>query len=135
MEDGYSYGFENVEIPATANTPAIILNKDEGIIDVRGLSIPENTREFYYHFNRWLTEYSFHPAKRTQVTIALQYMNSSSSVVITRLIMLLDEMIGIKSEVRVKWFYERDDIEMKEQGEYYRLIMKIPIDLVEVETI
>jgi len=130
-----SYGFENIEIEGTEKSPSIILNKDEGIIEIRGKSIPENTREFYYPFNRWLTEYSYTPALKTQVTVALQYMNSSSSVVITRLIKLLDDMIGLKSEVRVKWYYEKDDIEMKEQGEYYKSIMQIPIDLIEVEMI
>lgn len=135
MSEFQSYGFENVKVEGTEKSPSIILNKDEGLIEVRGKSIPENTREFYYPFNRWLTEYSYAPAEKTEVTVALQYMNSSSSVVITRLIKLLDDMIGLKSDVTVKWYYERDDIEMKEQGEYYQSIMKIRIDLIEVEMI
>ncbi|MBN4071465.1 SiaC family regulatory phosphoprotein [Crocinitomix catalasitica] len=99
MEEQFSYGYENVNIEGTEKSPSIILNKDKGIIEIRGKSIPENTREFYYPFNRWLTEYSYAPALQTEVTVALQYMNSSSSVVITRLIKLLDDMIGLKSGV------------------------------------
>ncbi|MBN4071464.1 DUF1987 domain-containing protein [Crocinitomix catalasitica] len=133
MEEEFSYGYENITIEATTNTPKIILNKDEGLIEIRGKSIPENTQTFYYHFNRWLTEYSFSPAPQTQVILAIDYMNSSSSLVVTQLIKLLNDMIGLKSQVQVKWFYETDDIDMKEQGEYYQEVMKIPIEVIQVD--
>ena len=51
MGDVLTFGFENVEIESTFKTPYIKLNKDEGLIEIRGVSIPENTVQFYWHFN------------------------------------------------------------------------------------
>jgi hypothetical protein len=133
MGDALTFGFENVEVPSTFKTPYIKLNKDEGLIEFKGVSIPENTVQFYYHFNRWLSEYSAVPAEQTTVHIGLHYMNSSSTVVISRMMRLLDDMIGLKSKVTVKWYYEKGDEEMKEQGSYYQQIIKSPVEIIEVE--
>ena len=117
----------------TSKTPYIRLDKPKGEIELRGSSIPENTREFYYKFNRWMAEYTANPAAKTNVKFALMYMNSSSAVVITRMLRMLDDMIGMKTEVEIDWYYEADDLEMKEIGEYYDEIMKCKINLHEVD--
>jgi hypothetical protein len=117
----------------TTKSPYIKLDRRKGEIELRGSSIPENTREFYYKFNRWMAEYTANPAPKTRVTFALMYMNSSSAVVITRMLRMLDDMIGMKTEVEIDWYFEVDDLEMKEIGEYYDEIMKCQINLHEVE--
>ncbi len=73
------------------------------------------------------------PAKVTKVKMALMYMNSSSAVVITRMLRTLDELIALKTEVIIEWHYEADDLEMKEIGEHYDELMKCEIKLVEVD--
>lgn len=133
MEEYKSYGFENVEVTGGTKTPYIKLNKDEGIIEIKGRSIPENTVEFYWPFNRWLSEYSKTPASQTTINLALSYLNSASAVVITRLMQLLDNMIGLQSEVTVNWYYEKGDIEMMNMGKDYQEIMKCEVNLHEVE--
>lgn len=135
MDDVLEFGFENIEVEGTTKTPYIRLNKDDGIIEIKGRSIPENTVQFYYHFNRWLSEYAAQPAPKTTVLMALHYMNSSSTVIITRMMKLLDDMIGMNSEVEINWHYEKGDLEMKELGADYGTIMKCPVNLKEVEKI
>ena len=133
MNSEFNFDGEVVEIEATNKTPYIRLDKDNGEIEVSGISIPENTKEFYWKFNRWLTEYAASPAPDTKVKIKLMYMNSSSTVVITRMLMLLDELIGLKTVVQIDWYYESDDLEMKEIGQYYNDTMKCQINLHEVD--
>lgn len=120
-------------VERTKKTPEIKLDKKKGLIEISGNSIPENTKEFYYHFNRWMAEYCSNPAPVTKVKFALMYMNSSSAVVITRMLRMLDDMIGLKTEVQIDWYYEGDDLEMKEIGEHYDEIMKSKITLHEVD--
>lgn len=120
-------------IERTKKTPEIKLDKKKGLIEISGNSIPENTKEFYYLFNRWMAEYCAQPAPITKVKFALMYMNSSSAVVITRMLRMLDDMIGLKTEVEIDWYYEADDLEMKEIGEHYDEIMKSKITLHEVD--
>jgi SiaC family regulatory phosphoprotein len=133
MDSEFNFGEEVVEIEATNKTPYIKLDRIKGDIEISGISIPENTKEFYWNFNRWLTEYSVDPAPNTKVEIKLMYMNSSSTVVITRMLMLLDELIGLKTIVQIDWYYESDDLEMKEIGQYYNDTMKCTINLHEVD--
>ena len=120
-------------VERTKKTPEIKLDKKKGLIEISGNSIPENTKEFYYHFNRWMAEYCANPAPVTKVKFALMYMNSSSAVVITRMLRMLDDMIGLKTEVQIDWYYEADDLEMKEIGEHYDEIMNSKITLHEVD--
>lgn len=133
MGSDMEFSDQVVVLEATNKTPYIKLDKNNGIIEMSGISIPENTKEFYWNFNRWLTEYAANPAPETKVKIALMYMNSSSTVVITRMLMLLDDLIGLKTVVQIDWYYESDDLEMKEIGEYYRDTMKCKINLHEVD--
>ncbi|UKN01143.1 DUF1987 domain-containing protein [Paracrocinitomix mangrovi] len=133
MSSDANYEGDVVVIEATKKTPYIRLDKKSGLIEISGISIPENTKEFYWNFNRWLTEYAADPAPKTQVKISLMYMNSSSTVVITRMLMLLDELIGLKTVVQIDWYYEMDDLEMKEIGEHYQETMKCTINLHEVD--
>lgn len=133
MNSDFYFGNEVVTIEATSKTPYIKLDKANGLIEISGISIPENTKEFYWNFNRWLAEYSAQPAPKTVVKISLMYMNSSSTVVITRMLMLLDELIGLKTNVLIDWYYEEDDLEMQEIGQYYNDTMKCQINLHEVD--
>lgn len=133
MSSDINFGNEVVVIEATNKTPYIRLDKQNGEIEISGISIPENTKEFYWKFNRWLTEYAADPAPDTRVQIKLMYMNSSSTVVITRMLMLLDELIGLKTVVQIDWYFETDDLEMKEIGQYYKDTMKCQINLHEVD--
>ena len=36
-------------------------------------------------------------------------------------------------KVAVEWYYENDDDDMKDQGEIYQAIMKVPIKLIGIE--
>ena len=54
-------------IDKTKKTPFIMFDKNKGVIEISGCSIPENTGEFYWTFNRWLAEYGMNPAKVTKV--------------------------------------------------------------------
>jgi hypothetical protein len=120
-------------VEKTNKTPYLKFDKNEGVIEISGCSIPENTGEFYWTFNRWLAEYSLKPAAVTNVKMALMYMNSSSAVVITRMLRTLDELIALKTRVVIEWHFEADDLEMKEMGEYYSELMKCEIKLIEVD--
>ena len=133
MASSFDYKADKVHVPPTSNTPEIILNQQTGRIELRGKSIPEDTIQFYYPFNRWLSEYAANPAPRTTVVMGLQYLNSSSTVIVTNMMRLLDNMIGLKSTVAIEWYYEQGDEEMKELGNDFKKIMKCEFKLKEVK--
>ena len=140
-----------LEIEATEETPYIFFDKNKGEILIKGVSIPENTVEFYWKFNREFSEYTANPApKKTNdkqklngkflilpnfnLFRLLRYMNSSTSQVITNMLRTFDQMIGLKTKIEINWLYENEDLEMKELGEFYQKIMKGTINLQGVDT-
>ena len=99
---------------------------------IGGISIPENTVDFYHPLIYWITQYSAAPAEQTRFIVKFEYFNTSSSVVILNIFRMLSDL---KSSVQIDWFYESDDSEMQELGEdYKRMLSKdlsfnlIPID-------
>ena len=70
---------EPISIEGTAKTPTVKFNSDQGIIEIKGRSIPENTVEFYKPLVDWLEEYKAGPLPKTTVNIQLEYFNTSSS--------------------------------------------------------
>src|SRR5690606_6576630 len=123
---------EIFELTSTEWTPYILLNKKTGEIEIRGISVPENTFDFYWHFVRELSEYTSKPAKKTSITIALKHLNSSSTQVITNFLTSFDSLIGMKTEINIKWIHEQDDEDMLELGEFFQTILKSHIDLISV---
>ena len=127
-----AFEYKNIEIASSAKTPHIILNMDTGEIRIEGKSFPENALEFYYQFTRWIAEYSLNPAPKTNVNLALLYLNSSSVSVITNMMKLLDNMISMKTDVEIKWSFEEGDEDMQDLGLYYQDLLRCPVQVIEV---
>ena len=70
---------EALSMEGTAKTPSVKFDGHEGVIEIKGRSIPENSIEFYKPLVEWLEEYSGAPMDLTQVNVQLEYFNTSSS--------------------------------------------------------
>lgn len=126
------FEYKNIEIASSVKTPHVVLNKETGEIRIEGSSFPENAPEFYYQLTRWLAEYSLSPAPNTTVSLGLLYLNSSSVSIITGMMKLLDNMISLKTEVQIKWSFEKGDEDMKDLGLYYQESLRCPVQVIEV---
>jgi len=108
---------ENLNIEATKYTPKIVLNADEGLIEIRGKSYPENTFEFYEPMMKWVEEYFECCAKdETIVNMEIIYFNSSSSKLFFDFFDLLDENKD-KHKIIVNWIYDEENESAEEAGE------------------
>ncbi len=70
---------EPLTIEGTAKTPNVKFDAAQGLIEIKGRSIPENSIEFYKPLVDWLEEYGKGPSSLTKVNIQLEYFNTSSS--------------------------------------------------------
>ena len=83
--------------------------------------------------NDEITEYLKAPKKKTSLEFKLEYFNTSSTLVIRNLIRDLSEN-ETGTNLKIKWFYEKYDEDMKEAGEEFKLLFhKLDFNLVEVE--
>ncbi len=124
---------EPIIIEGTPKTPSVRFDATQGIIEIKGRSIPENSIEFYKPLVDWLEQYSGNPAPQTSVNIHLEYFNTSSSKCILDVFKKLEVIHKAKNDVVVNWYYEEDDEDMLEAGEDYESIIRIPFKMIEVE--
>ncbi len=124
---------EPIIIEGTPKTPSVRFDAKQGLVEIKGRSIPENSVEFYKPLVDWLEQYAGVPAERTVVNIHLEYFNTSSSKCILDVFKKLEAIHKAKNEVLVNWYYEEDDEDMLEAGEDYESIIRIPFKMIEVE--
>jgi len=118
---------EILSIDISPKTPLVKFNAQEGKLEFRGRSIPENSIEFYTPIFDWIDKYSIQPKSETNINIQLEYFNTSSSKCLLDIFKKLQNLhTSNKSKVTVTWFYEEDDEDMLEAGEDYQAIIKVP---------
>jgi hypothetical protein len=123
---------EPIIIDGTPKTPTVKFDSAEGIFEIKGRSIPENSVEFYKPLVDWLDIYKESPLTKTVVNIRLEYFNTSSSKCILDVFKKLEAIHKTKNEVEVNWYYEEDDEDMLEAGEDYESIIRVPFKMIEI---
>lgn len=118
---------EEVHIAPTNNTPEVLLSAD-GIIKIFGRAIDESRTKFSDQMMLWIDSYILNPADTTEVTIALEYLNSFNSIYLSSVLRKLDQVNEKMKKLKVKWYIEEDDDDLLERAEYISNTFNIPIE-------
>ena len=111
-------------------TPSINFDPDEGLIEIKGKSIPENAAEFYEPLYDWLDRYAADPKENTTVKLYMEYFNTSSSKEFMRFFSKLEAIhTSGNTNMNVFWYYEEDDEEMMEMGMSLEQRVEIPMSV------
>jgi hypothetical protein len=113
-----------INLEGTEDTPKIILDKNNGIFEVSGRSLPEDSAEFYQPVLEWLEEYKENANSTTDFVFKLEYFNTASSKLILDLLSQLEEIEG----VTIHWYYHEDDEDMQEAGEEFSELVEVPFE-------
>jgi hypothetical protein len=113
-----------LHLEGTPDTPAITLNKSDGVFEISGRSLPEDVIEFYAPAIAWIQEYAKAPNASTVFKFKLDYFNTASSKVILELLNTLKEIKGIQ----VEWHYQDDDEDILDAGKEFAEQVAVPID-------
>ena len=120
---------ESLVLQPTAHTPSVSLNSDSGVFEFKGRSTPENSVDYYDPIFKWLDQYVLNPSPKTTVNLQFEYFNTSSSKCILDVLKKFVKLHNSGSEVKIKWYYEEEDDDMKEAGEDYSDILDIPFEI------
>lgn len=123
---------EELKISPTRKTPEILL-MPEGIIRIKGRSIPEDVSDFFQPVEDWVTEYIVSPAEETTVDMSFEYFNSASA---KAFIQLLQKITSVKSKHKkyiLNWFYEDGDDDILERGEYFSSVLNVPFNFIMIK--
>ena len=106
--------------------PTILLDKEKGIFEISGQSLPEEAISFYLPVIEWFEEYIKEPLPETILTLDLDYCNSSSTKAIADVLEVLEDYCKGGGKVEVRWMYMEDDDDMLDVGKEFQEIIKVP---------
>ena len=113
-----------LNLEGTEDTPKIILDKNNGIFEISGRSLPEDSAEFFQPVLDWLDEYSGSSNPETVFMFKLEYFNTASSKLILDILSKLEEIDG----AAIVWYFHEDDEDMEEAGEEFSELVDVPFD-------
>lgn len=120
---------ELVQILPTNKTPEVLLNP-EGIIKIRGRAIDESRTKFSEQIMEWIDTYILNPPELTELTIALEYLNSYNSIILASVIKKLALVSQQSKKIVIRWYIEEDDDDLLERGNYISSTFNIPIEFI-----
>jgi hypothetical protein len=111
-------------IEGSDDTPTVHFDKAQGLFEISGRSLPEDTVAFYKPVIDWIKQYAQQPNDKTDFCFKLDYFNTSSSKVILDFIGTLKSIKGM----RIVWFYREDDEEILDAGKEFSEQVDVPFD-------
>jgi hypothetical protein len=116
---------EIINLEGTEETPKVVLDKDNGIFEISGRSLPEDVSAFYGQVLQWLDKYAAAPNPETHFIFKLEYFNTASSKIILDVLSKLEGISGAK----VYWYHHDDDEDMEEAGrEFSDIVDGVPFE-------
>ena len=104
-----------LHISGTSDTPLINFDSENGKLIMRGSSLPENITEFYNPVFDWLNDYIKNPHPNTIVEFSFNYLNTSSSNCVLRIIETLASVKDI-CNLEINWYYKPNDYDIRDLG-------------------
>ena len=124
---------EKVFIEPTRTTPLVRFDPDEGILEMKGRSSPENSIQFYQKIIDNLDEYVFSGGDSFTANIAFEYFNTSSSKCLFDVFKRLSKIEDSGKSITINWYYEEGDDDMMEAGEDYSDLLDLDFNFREIE--
>ena len=124
---------EKVFIEPTRTTPLIKFDPDEGLLEMKGRSSPENSIQFYQKVLENLDEYSDSGGPEFTANIAFEYFNTSSSKCLFDVFKRLSKIENSGKKITINWYYEEGDDDMMEAGEDYSDLLDLDFNFFEIE--
>ena len=110
-----------LRIEATRETPEILFNPEKDIFHIKGVSHPEDIKEFFFPIFEWLDDFfeesKNEMGKRILFHLSYKYINSSSLKHLYEFLKKLTIWRDQGLMIEIDWYYADDDEDMLETGE------------------
>lgn len=131
---------DTLRIEGTSVTPRVFFSPKEFSLEISGYSRPENARDFYFPLLQWLERFKewylkSKPADDSQVfnfKFKYIYFNSSSAKFIYDIILVLSEIQRAGVPIKIYWYFDEDDDELREAGEELSEMANVKLNYVEI---
>jgi hypothetical protein len=115
---------EIIKLEGTEDTPKIMVDKSNGIFEITGRSLPEDSDELYRPVLEWIGNYGKYPNYSTEFVFKIEYINTASSKLILDVLSALEDIKSMK----IMWYFHEDDEDMEEAGQEFSELVEIPFE-------
>ncbi len=134
---------KGLNIQAKEKSPKVIFDPEKKIFEMEGNSRPENVRDFYYPIIDILRKYfekvsdkgdheSFNE-NPFKFSFKLDYFNSASAKFISDILVIIKDFTDEKLKIKVYWYFEDGDDDMKEVGEDFSEMISLPFNFIMIQ--
>jgi len=115
-----------LHIDPTNTTPFIDYNKEAGILEISGKSLPTNAIEYYEPVFEWAGDFfnSADVPTNFSLNFNLDYYNTASSKQIAKLFKIMESSLA-STIITINWCYDEEDIDMLEAGQRFDKLLNI----------
>ncbi|MEQ9232113.1 MAG: DUF1987 domain-containing protein [Cyclobacteriaceae bacterium] len=124
---------ERIFMEPSRITPLINFDPEDGVLEMRGRSSPENAIQFYQRLIENLAMFAESSQESFTAHFAFEYFNTSSSKCLFDVFKRLVRIRDSGKELHINWFYEEDDEDMMEAGEDYSDLLDLEFNFIEIE--
>lgn len=124
---------EKIFIEPTRVTPLVNFDPEEGFLEIKGRSSPENSILFYQKILDNLDEYAKSGKSEFTANFSFEYFNTSSSKCLFDLFKKISQIRDKGINLIINWYYEEDDEDMMEAGEDYADLLDLEFNYLEIE--
>jgi len=121
---------DDLIIKGDKQKPELAFSAETGVLTISGQSLPENATLLYGPVLEWIEDYAKNPATSTVLSLKMKYYNTASSKMFFSIIKRLNNMHKLGSDVELEWYYQSDDEDMLDAGEYFRDLVDIPFKFI-----
>ena len=120
----------DLNLPATSNSPAIQSSWQDGLLTLRGDSYPENSFELFQPIIDWVEAFLAQENRLLKLELELLYLNTSSIRVLMDILDSLEEAHGKGRAVQVVWRFDRANERVAQLGEEFKEDCTFPFDII-----
>lgn len=115
-----------LHIPATKDTPLVILNANKNEYLLEGPSLPEDVNSFYAPVIQWLKDYEKFVGESIHFTLNITTITSASFQGINKVLQQLCKM-NKHMHVTIDWYYEENDQDQLDAIDFFENEMNLLI--------
>ncbi len=133
---------EALIIEQTETCPSLTFDPAKNIFEITGVSGPEDVRSFYYPVIEWLGKFKTEIIEEKRFVydkdhpldfnIELSYFNSSSAKFLFDIFSILCDLYKEGQHVKIYWFFEEGDDDLREAGEDMSELLEIPFNYIAI---
>lgn len=110
-------------IPSQKDSPEINFDAQSGVFSIMGISHPENIAVLFEPVLTWIDDYKEELSRangagieQIKLKFFFIYINSATYKYLITVILKISELLEYGAKLDITWYYEPDDIDMRDAG-------------------